>query len=148
MNTITRGLVVGLLGWVGLGATLTRMAAQTTRPAAGAVAPQEEAEVIGVEVARASGGFLGVAIEGNALVVRFYDDKREPVRMNVTRAAAHWNPPRQARRERTVLNPVDAETLRSPAVVRPPHTFFAVVTLLDDAGNAVETHSLDMRAQE
>lgn len=102
-----------------------------------------EAQVVGVERAWA-GGLLGLAIEGNAFVLRFYDADKQPVAPAAARAAVRWDPIGKAGTERTVLNPANGG-LRSPSVVRPPHLFVAWVTLLDDEGHALATHAFDLR---
>ncbi len=48
----------------------------------------EESEIIGVEMARLDGTFLGLAVEGNKFVLRFYDAEKKATDPDFTRAAA------------------------------------------------------------
>ena len=122
--------------------------AQTPRPG---TAPkkqetaEEEPKVIGV--ARAfRGGLLGLAVEGNAFVLRFYDAEKKPVPVTAARATARWDPLNASGLERTVLNPVpDGTALRSPTVVRPPHLFVTWITVISPEGEALGTVGFDMR---
>jgi hypothetical protein len=107
-------------------------------------AGEEKPEVKGVERAWA-GGVLGLAVESNAFVLRFYNEDKKPVPAAATRAAIRWDPVGKAGTERTVLNPSGDMELRSPTVVRPPHLFFAYATLLDEEGNATATVTFDLR---
>ena len=120
--------------------------AQSARPGPRQVHGQdaeEAAQVVGVERAWA-GGILGLAIEGNAFVLRFYDADKKPVPVAVARAAVRWDPVGRSGTDRTVMNPV-GDSLRSPSVVRPPHLFIAWVTLLNEEGKAIGIHAFDMR---
>ena len=90
-----------------------------------------ESQVVGVEMARGDGTFLGLAVEGSALALRFYDEDKQLVDPSVARATAWWNPRNKPGRERVVLN-VSGDALRSPSKVRPPLVFFVMLTLLDD----------------
>jgi hypothetical protein len=103
-----------------------------------------EGEVIGVEVERPDGTYLGLAVEGNALVLRFYDEDEKEISPDAERAAAWWKPVNVGGRERVVLNPT-GNALRSPARVRPPLVFFVMLTLLDENGESLGTYRFDMR---
>ncbi len=122
--------------------------AQTPRPAPKtrprAEADGEEApKVIGV-VRPWAGGLMGLAVEGNAFVLRFYDAEKKPVPPPAVRAAVRWDAVNKAGLQRTVMNST-GEMLRSPSVVRPPLMFYAHVTLLDEAGNDLGTHAFDLK---
>lgn len=124
------------------------LAAQTApKPTPKPAVPAEEpAKVVGIEVARKNGGFLGVAVEGVRMVIRFYDKDKKPARVDVARAAARWNPLNKTGDERSVLNPDgDGLTLVSTPVVRAPLVFKVYLTLLDAEGAAVESVVVDMR---
>lgn len=117
-----------------------------SRPGRPMQATDEEPKVVGIEVARDNGGFLGVAVEGLALVVRFYDEERKPVPADVARATVWWDPVNKAGKERTVLNPSpDGLSLRSPAKLRPPYVYDVVVTFLSAEGEALKTHFVDLK---
>ncbi|GEM_PF-1370387 len=100
----------------------------------GGTEDEEEYEVVGLEMQRADGRFLGLAIEGNAFVLRFYDEEKKPETPDAIRAMARWNSPQKAGQQRTVLTGA-GEFLRSPPIVRPPYSFVAYLTLIgpDDA---------------
>jgi len=105
---------------------------------------EDEGEVVGVEVERDDDTYLGLAIEGNALVLRFYDEDEKEIAPDVPRATAWWKPVNVGGRERVVLNP-SGNTLRSPPKVRPPHVFFVMLTLIDEDGQGTGTFRFDMR---
>ena len=137
LKTLLMAASIGMVGPV---------RAQTARPGPRqeqAPGAEEEAQVAGVERAWA-GGVMGLAIEGNAFVLRFYDAEKKPAPLGAARAAVRWDPIGRAGTNRTVLNPV-ADGLRSPSVVRPPHLFIAWVTLLDEDGKAIAVQPFDMR---
>jgi hypothetical protein len=110
-------------------------------------APAEEPTVIGLEVNRPSGGYLGVALEGVSLVVRFYDEDKELIPAEADRAAMWWDAPNRSGRQRAVLNRTgDGLGLRSLPQVRPPYTYFVSITLLRADGSTLEHHQVDLRA--
>lgn len=100
-------------------------------------------QLVGVEREMADGTFMGLAIEGNALMLRFYDEEKQLIDPVAARAAAWWKPVNRGGRERVVLNP-SGDGLRSPPKVRPPHVFFVMLTLLDEDGESLGTHRFDM----
>ena len=112
----------------------------------------EAAKIEGVEVARAGGGFLGVAIVGGTFKITFYDAKKKPINADVARAALRWDPKYKVGVERVVLNRTeDGKALASPRNIRPPYLFKLFVTLLKSAEgegeDAVgETYVVDFRA--
>lgn len=143
--TLSRPFLKTLLMAASIGMVVP-VRAQSARPGPRQVQGQdaeEEAQVVGVERAWV-GGLLGLAIEGNAFVLRFYDADKKPVPVAAARAAVRWDPIGRGGTERAVMN-LAGDTLRSPTIVRPPHLFIAWVTLLDDEGNAVAIHAFDMR---
>lgn len=114
-----------------------------SRPSATA---DETPKVIGIEVERPGKGYLGFAVEDLALVVRFYDEEREPVAKDVDHAAVWWDPVNKAGKERTVLNgTADGLALRSVPKLRPPYVYDVVVTFLNAAGEAGETFFVDLK---
>ncbi len=48
----------------------------------------------GTEIKRANGTYLGLQVINNNFVLTFYDKKKKPAAMDVTRAAARWPNPR------------------------------------------------------
>lgn len=101
-------------------------------------------EIIGVEMQRQDGRFLGLAVEGNAFVIRFYnqDKKEEPV--DVLRGTARWRSPQKSGQQRTVLNP-NGSTLRSLPVVRPPLVFNVFVSFIVKDGEVSESFNFNLR---
>ena len=128
-----------LLKILGLG--LAVLACGRGQDAAEEEAP--ESQLVGVERAMDDETFLGLAVEGNALVLRFYDEEKQLIDPVAARAAAWWKPVNVGGRERVVLNP-SGDGLRSPPKVRPPHVFFVMLTLLDEDGESLGTHRFDM----
>jgi hypothetical protein len=127
------------------------LAAQTLpkpKSKSGPAAPmvEEQPEIIGIEIARKTGGFIGVNVEGIRMVIRFYDGEKKQIPVDVARASARWKPVNRIKEERTVLNPdADGSTLVSTPVVKPPLVFIVYLTLLDTEGNAVESMPVDIR---
>ncbi len=127
---------LGLVGlWAGL---LVAAVAQDADVA------ELESQVVGVERARDDGTYMGLAVEGNALVLRFYDEEKQLMDPSVARASAWWKPVNVGGRERVVLNP-SGDGLRSPARVRPPLVFSVMLTLIDDEGESAGSYQFAMR---
>lgn len=123
-----------------------------TKPAAGAAKKEAPAKIEGIEVARASGGFLGVVVVGNNFKISFYDDKKKPVQADVVRALLRWDPKNTSGWEHAVLNPTaDLKALTGPKIVRPPYNFKLFITLMKEAADSPEpvvgeTFVIDFRA--
>lgn len=113
---------------------------------------EEPARIEGIEVARAGGGFLGVAIVEGTFKISFYDDKKKPVKANVVRALLRWDPKGKIGQERVVLNlSADGKALTSPRTIRPPYVFKLFITLLQEAVESAEpvageSYTIDFRA--
>ena len=111
---------------------------------------EEEPKIDGVVVARPDGSFLGVTIDGGTFKLSFYDKKKKPTDVDVTRATARWSPKNKLGEDRTVLNRGgDGKSLGGGKPVRPPYVFKLYLTLLrgdGDAAEAVETYVVDFRA--
>ena len=127
--------------WLSLFGLITVMAGTSW----GQPAPEEELEsqLVGIELARSDGTFLGLAVEGNALVLRFYDEEQQLIDPDAHRAAVWWNPPNKPGRERTVMN-LAGQSLRSPAKVRPPYVYIVTITLIDENETSVATHRFSL----
>lgn len=110
-------------------------------------ADEEEYFVTGVEIRRTDGRYLGLAVEGNAFVLRFYDEEKKPESADAIRAMARWNSPVKAGQQRTVLASA-GDALRSPPVVRPPLAFVAFLTMIAPDGEVLESHAFNMRTVE
>lgn len=104
----------------------------------------EKPEIKGVEMQRVDGRYLGLAVEGNAFVIRFYDAEKKEETVDVVRATARWSAVQKAGQQRTVLNP-NGGVLRSPAVVRPPLVFNVYVSFISAAGEVTESFNFNLR---
>ncbi len=120
-----------------------RAAGEVTASKGGA---ETERTVTGVEVARPGGGFLGLAIEGNAFVLRFYDEEKNEIPPDAAahHAPARWNNPQKAGWQRTVLVN-NGNHMHSPAVVRPPHVFIVYLSLYTADSELIESHTFNTR---
>ena len=113
-----------------------------TPPTTGA----EEKTVPGVKLARPGGGFLGLEVVNQQFRLGFYDEHGEPQPPDVARAAVRWSTVGKVGDERSVLNPEEGSRyLTAPRIVRPPYVFKVYLTLLDEEGQAVESHVADLR---
>jgi len=111
-----------------------------------AKAEGDEAEptIPGVSAKRANGGYVGVTVDANGFTVSFYDSKKKQVDCDVAQAAIRWRPSYTVVEERRMLNPSgDGKTLPS-ASVRAPYNFRFRLILLDAAGAAVDSFSLNL----
>jgi hypothetical protein len=115
-------------------------------PAPSAPKPAEPAPKIeGVPIARQDGRWLGLAVEGGHLMLRFYDKDKKPEKTpDAHRATARWSPVGKSGDERAVLNPAGG-ALTAPQFVRPPLNFRVYLTLLDAEGKVIETVIADLK---
>ena len=113
----------------------------------GGAGGEEEPRVAGVEAARANGQFLGLAVEGNAFVLRFYDKEKAEIKPDAIRATVRWDSPQKAGKQRSVLA-ADGNVLRSPPVVRPPLSFIAFITLIGPDEKAMDSFAFNLRTLE
>lgn len=106
---------------------------------------EAEAQIVGMELARKGGGFLGLAIEQGNFVVRFYDAEKKPVGPDVVRATVRWNPVGKVGEERALLTPGnDGLSMTSTKVVNPPFVFKAFLVLVAADEQVVDTYALTM----
>jgi len=116
------------------------------KPAAPTKEEDKEGKIVGVEIARANGSFLGLSIDGGGFKLAFYDAKKKPVAIDVASGMARWQPSYKKGNELAPLSPSgDGKALASSKVVQPPHTFKVFVTLFNAAGDAVENYTVDFR---
>ncbi len=124
----------------------TALAAPTKKPAPAAPsAPAaEKPKIEGIEVARAGGGYLGVALANGGFAIAFYDAERKPIAANVSTAFLRWPVTYKNSDEHVTLQlSSDGRTLFSPFNVRPPHTFRLFVSLfVDGKTDAVEAYTV------
>jgi len=89
----------------------------------------------GVEIKRANGTYLGLELVGGRFQLTFYNARKKPVAMDVTRATARWPNKRSGTPSdyRTVLNG-SGTTLVGVTPVLPPLNFNVYLTLLRGEG--------------
>jgi hypothetical protein len=115
-------------------------------PAAPTKDDDKEGKIIGVEIGRANGSFLGLSIAGGGFKLAFYDAKKKPVAIDVASGVARWQPSYKKGNELAPLSPSgDGKALASSKVVQSPHTFKVYLTLFNAAGDAVENYTVDFR---
>jgi hypothetical protein len=115
-------------------------------PAAPAKDDDQESKIVGVEIARANGNFLGLSIAGGGFKLAFYDAKKKPVAIDVASGVARWQPSYKKGNELAPLSPSgDGKSLASSKVVQPPRIFKVYLTLFNAAGDAVENYTVDYR---
>ena len=134
-------------------------AVSTTKPAvtpdakakAAADAKKKKEEAMGVikgtEIKRANGTYLGLEVINSNFVLSFYDKKKKPAAVDVTRATARWPNPRGPGDFRTVLNGGGASLVGAKPVI-PPFSFNVYLTLLQGEGDdakAVESFVVQFR---
>lgn len=110
---------------------------------------EEEAKIEGTVLNRPNGRFLGLTLQDGKYKLTFYDDKKKPEKVDVTRATARWPNKHGPGDNRTVLNPAgDGTYLMGAQFVRPPYSFKLFLTLLKGEGDAVvavENYTVDFR---
>lgn len=134
------------------------MQAQAAKPAApGKAAPagkkateeEEMGTIEGTELKRANGHFLGLTLQDGKFKLTFYDEKKKPEKVDVTRATARWPDKHGSGDNRTILNPAgDGTYLLGTLFVRGPHSFKLFLTLLQGEGDearSVENYTVDFR---
>ena len=133
--------------------------AQTTKPAAPAkgtpaakkaqAKEEEEGKIEGLALNRPNKHFLGLTLSDGKYKLTFYDKKKKPEKVDVTRALARWPNLHGPGDNRAVLNPAgDGTFLLGSQFVRPPHAFKLFLTLVrgeGDTAETVETYTVDFR---
>lgn len=103
-------------------------------------------KIWGIEIARPSGGFLGVSIGERTFVVRFYDQDKGGIPADVFRGSVRGREMGQvdeAAQEFLVLRASEG-VLYSPARVFPPYNFKAQVNLVSAEGEVLETYVVNV----
>jgi cytochrome c1 len=132
-----------------VGATLAVSLAAQTAPAAKAKgkadtkqqkkAEEEEGKVEGQVLNRPNGKFLGLTLQDGKYKLTFYDAKKKPEKVDVTRATARWDNLHGPGFNRTVLNPAgDGTFLLGAQFVRGPHSFMLYLTLIRGEGETAD----------
>lgn len=147
-----------LVACLALVLSVASLHAQAAKPAPAKGAPagkqveaeeEKEGTIEGLVLNRPNGRFLGLTLEGGKYKLTFYDKKKKPEKVDVTRATARWPNMHGPGDHRTVLNPAgDGTFLLGAQFVRGPYAFKLFLTLLQGEGGdakAVETHVVDFR---
>jgi len=92
----------------------------------------------GTTIARPNGTFLGLTLVDSKFKLTFYDKKKKPMRVDVTRANARWADHHGPGDKRTVLNSDGANSLVGAQFVRGPYVFNVYLTLLKGDGDTAE----------
>lgn len=103
----------------------------------------------GTTLTRPNGHYLGLTLQDGKYKLTFYDKKKKPEKVDVTRATARWPNMHGPGDNRTILNPAgDGSYLMGAQFVRGPHSFKLFITLLRGEGNeavGVESYTVDFR---
>ncbi|MFZ5495923.1 MAG: hypothetical protein ACOZE5_11395 [Verrucomicrobiota bacterium] len=124
---------------------------RTTAPAAKKGDPKEEEEgkIEGTVLNRPNGKFLGLTLLDGKYKLAFYDKKKKPEKVDVTRGTARWPNKHGPGDNRAILNPAgDGTYLLGSQFVRGPYAFKLFITLLQgegDTAKAVENYTVDFR---
>lgn len=118
--------------------------AKAEKPAAPAKPDAKKKEepmgkVEGIVLTRPNGLNLGLTMVDGKFKLTFYDKKKKPGQVDVTRALARWSNVHGPGDNRTVMNPDGVHALVGAQFVRPPYAFKLYLTLLKGEGDAAET---------
>lgn len=109
-------------------------------------AEEEEGKIEGQVINRPNGKFLGLTLHEGKYKLTFYNEKKKPEKVDVTRATARWDNMHGPGFNRTVLNPAgDGTYLLGAQFVRGPHAFMLYLTLVKGEGetaDASETYAI------
>lgn len=124
-------------------ATAGTSAATANKP--GAKAADAPAKIEGIVLNRPNGGYLGLTLADHHFVLKFFDAKKKPAKVDVKLANARWIVHYSIYNEHAVLLPNDDGTaLTSPKYVRPPYAFKLYLTLVpDDPDAKTEDYVID-----
>ncbi|HTL67064.1 MAG TPA: hypothetical protein VL200_05335 [Lacunisphaera sp.] len=126
--------------------------AKATDPKAATKDPkkkEDEPKIPGVTIKRPNGTFLGLEVADGKFKLSFYDKKKKPMAVDVTRATARWPNTRSASVawNFTVLN-IAGKALVGAKPALPPYAWNVYLTLLQGEGEdakAVETYTVPFR---
>lgn len=127
-------------------ATSAAKATDPKAPTKNAKKKEVEPKIPGVVINRPNGTYLGLEVVGAKFKLSFYDKKKKPMAIDVTRATARWPNTRSAAVawNFTVLNP-DGKALVGAKPALPPFAWNVYLTLLQgegDGAKAVETYTV------
>lgn len=89
----------------------------------GAKKEEPMGKIEGTELARPNGLFLGLTLAEGKFKLTFYDKKKKPTTVDVTRGLARWANVHGPGDNRAVLNSDGANSLVGAQFVRPPYVF-------------------------
>jgi len=92
----------------------------------------------GITVARPNGTFLGLTLVEGKFKLSFYNKKKKPMAVDVTRAIARWPNVHGPGDNRAILNSDGGTALVGSQFVRGPYVFLVFITLLKGDGDAVQ----------
>lgn len=109
--------------------------------------PKEEpmGTIEGITIARPNGTFLGLALADGKFKLTFYNKRKKPMAVDVTRAIARWPNVHGPGDNRSILNSDGGSSLVGAQFVRGPYVFIVFITLLKGEGDdaqAVENYSV------
>ncbi len=101
---------------------------------------EPERKIPGITLTRANGTLLGLEIVGGKFKLSFYDAKKKPMAVDVTRATARWPNLKSATTGdyRTVLNPSGTALIGERPVV-PPFAFNVYLNLIQGEGETAKS---------
>ncbi len=124
MKTLLKALLAILI-------VTAAMSAEKPAPSSPAQTPVKkkiyELPKTGLNQARPGGGWINAEIVGTRLVIKFFDKEKKPVSPDVEHGFARFN--YAAKNDKTAVLGRDANTLATPATVRPPHNFLVILSL-------------------
>jgi hypothetical protein len=105
--------------------------------------PEPEPVIPGITIVRPNGTLLGLEVVGGQFKLSFYDKKKKPMNLDVTRATARWPDKRRPGDNHTVLNPSGSNVLGGGITVVGPFAFNLILNLFQGEGEdakVVETY--------
>jgi len=109
--------------------------------------PPKEPVIEGVTLPRSNGTFLGFQVVGGQIKVSFYDKKKKPMPVDVSRGFARWPNPRGPGQLSTPLIPGGTALVGSKPAL-PPYNYSISFNLLQGEGEdakVVETYMVPFR---
>lgn len=132
------GLIVPVLIPTARAAAPANRVARPGEPAA-----EEEGTIEGVAIARGDGRWLGLTMDGTSFRIAFYNERKRPIAADRPNGNVRWIPSGRSPERGVLVKASDGQSLVGNRPVRKPWVFKVFVTLLDDAGSAVETYTVD-----
>ncbi len=106
----------------------------------------EPADLPNTVFTRPDGKLIGLTLDNGVFKMSFYDENKNPVPADVSRATVRWMPKQKFGEETSVLSVTgDGKALVGNKYVQPPFPVHVNVVLLTAEGNAVETYAGNFR---